>query len=178
MFKGSILTEEEHFIAEQIKKEERCYKPLSEGEVDHLKTFLKKLEESVKKSVMEEDAMVNLRNITNIDSRRMSFTDTKVINHNVEVLDKEIETLTLMYERKKQELHNKLSKLSDNNVKSEVELINSVLNQLNVDLNLSSCENTKAQSVRKYSNSLTEQIKLISLHKSSQKCVVNKLVLE
>lgn len=178
MFKGSILSDEENLIAEQIKKEERSYKPLLESEVNHLKTFLKKLEESVKKSVMEEGAMTSVGNIANIDTRKMSFRETIVINHKTEALNKEIETFTMMYERKKQELQNKLSKFSNTNVKNEVDCINSVLNMFNVDFKLPSCENMKVQNVKIDSAPLPDQMELLSLHNSSNKVVVNKLVLE
>lgn len=178
MFKGSILSDEENLIAEKIKKEERSYKPLLESEVNHLKTFLKNLEESVKKSVMEEGAMTSVGNIANIDTRKMSFREKIVNNHKIEALDKEIETLTMMYERKKQELQNKLSKCPNTNVKSEVDCINSVLNVFNVDFKLPSCENMKVQNVKIDSAPLPDQMALLSLHNSSNKFVVNKLVLE
>lgn len=178
MFKGSILSDEENLIAEQIKKEERSYKPLLEGEVNHLKTFLKKLEESVKKSVMEEGAVMSVGNIANINNRKMSFRETIVINHKIDALDKEIETLTMIYERKKQELQKKLSKFSSTNVKDDVDSINSVLNQFNVDFKLSNCENMKVQNVKLDSAPLPDQMELLSLHNSSKKFVVNKLVLE
>lgn len=178
MFKGSILSDEENSIAEQIKKEERSYKPLLEGEVDHLKTFLKKLEESVKKSVMEEGAIMNVGNIVNVDTRKMSFRETIVTNHNIEVLDKETETLTMMYERKKQEFQKKLTKFSGTNVKDEVDCINSVFNQFNVDLKLSNFENMKVQNVKLDSALLPDQMEPLSLHESSKRFVVNKLVLD
>lgn len=177
MFKGSILSDEENLIAEQIKNEERSYKPLLKGEVNHLKTFLKKLEESVKKSVMEEGAMMSVGNIANIDNRKMSFRET-IVNHKIDALDKEKDTLTMMYEKKKQELQKKLSKFSGTLVKDEVDSINSVLNQFNVDFKLSNCENMKVQNVKLDSAPLPDQMELLSLHNSSNKFVVNKLVLE